>query len=185
MAFSYYEGIDTVVRIRPLLEELANRFGETCHYAVLATPDIVYHAKVQAVDARFQMSSVVGGRNPAHRTGVGKALLAYALIDPREVADYVRRNGPLVPTTPHTICTVDSMIREFSEVREVGYALDREENELGIACLALPLFLTSRERPDGALSITTVVHRTPLDRLVDSIDQIRAVVTTHLGEVLA
>jgi IclR family acetate operon transcriptional repressor len=184
LVFSYYEGIDDVVRLRPLLEDLANQFGETCHYAVLERPDIVYHAKVQAVGARFQMTSAVGGRNPAHRTGVGKALLAYELLDRGAVDAYAGRYGPLEPTTPNTICTAAGLTAELAEIRRLGYAVDREENELGITCLALPLFLTSAERPDGAISVTTVVHRTPLEQLVAAVDQMRDKVRLHVGEVL-
>lgn len=184
LVFSYYEGIDSVVRVKPLLEDLANLFGETCHYAILQAPDIVYHAKVQALDARYQLTSSVGGRNPAYRTGVGKALLAYALPDRTAVLDYVRDHGPLAATTPHTIRTAQALDEELARIREVGYALDREENELGIVCIAVPLFLTSGVRPDGAISVTSVGHRTSLDTLVDSIDHIRDLARQHLGEVL-
>ena len=184
LVFSYYDGIDDVVRLRPLLEDLANRFNETCHYAVLDVPDVVYHAKVQAAGARYQMTSAVGGRNPACRTGVGKALLAYELLDRAAVDAYIAEHGPLERTTPNTICTAEGLATEFAQIRSLGYAVDREENELGITCLALPLFLTSRQRPDGAISITTVVHRTPLQRLVDAVDEMRDIVRNHLGEVV-
>lgn len=184
MVFTYYEGLDTVARIRPLLDDLANLFGETCHYAVLQLPDIIYLAKVQAVDARYQLTSSVGGRNPAYRTGVGKALLAHALPDRAAVLEYVNAHGPLVATTPHTIKTGQALHDELSLIREVGYALDREENEMGIVCLALPVWLTSAVRPDGAISITSVSHRTTAEQLADSVDHIRDLVRQHLGEVL-
>lgn len=184
LVFTYYEGIDSVARIRPLLDDLANLFGETCHYAILQSPDIIYLAKVQAVDARYQLTSSVGGRNPAYRTGVGKALLAHALPDRAAVLEYVGAYGPLVATTPHTIKTAQALHEELSRIREVGYALDREENELGIVCLALPLWLTSDRRPDGAISITSVGYRTTSEQLVDSVDHIRELVGQHLGEVL-
>jgi DNA-binding IclR family transcriptional regulator len=184
LVFSYYENIDDVLRLRPLLEDLANQFGETCHYAVLETPEIVYHAKVQAAGARFQMTSAVGGRNPAYCTGVGKAMLAYDLLDEDSVRAYIDRYGPFTPPTANAISDAEGLTAEFAEIRRLGYAVDREENELGITCLALPLFLTSRQRPDGAISITTVVHRTPLAQLVAAVDQMRATIRHHLGEVL-
>lgn len=185
LVFSYYDNIDDVVRLRPLLEDLANQFGETCHYAVLETPDIVYHAKVQAAGARFQMTSAVGGRNPAYCTGVGKALLAYELLDRGAVNAYIGDHGPLARPTPNAICTADELADEFALIRSLGYAVDREENEVGITCLALPLFLTSSKRPDGAISVTTVVHRTSLEQLVAAVDRMRETVRQHLGEVLA
>ena len=182
---SYYEGIDSVQRMRPLLEDLANLFGETSHYAVLQAPDIVYQAKVQANDARYQLTSSVGGRNPAYRTGVGKALLAYALPDRAAVLDYVREHGPLTAATPHTIQTAEALDEELARIRDVGYALDRQENELGVVCLALPIFFISPGRPDGAISVTSVSHRTTVEQLEASIDQIRDLTRQHLGEVLA
>jgi DNA-binding IclR family transcriptional regulator len=184
LAFSYYEDLDEVGRIRPVLTELAQRFGETVHYAVLDGSEVVYLAKVQPAEARFQMTSVIGGRNPAHCTGLGKTLLAYSLPDRAAVGEFVSRYGPLERRTTHTIVTAAGLHRDLAQIRAQGYGTDREESEPGINCLAVPLFLTSETRPDGAISVTAIAQRVPLERLVASVDDARSIIREKLGEVI-
>ena len=185
LAFSYYEELDEVGRIRPVLTALAERFGETTHFAILDKPEVVYLAKVQPATSRYQLTSVIGGRNPAYCTGVGKALLAYALKDEAEVNEFVAHHEPpLSRHTEHTITTAKKLHKELALIRDDGYALDREENEPGINCLAIPLFLTSKSVPDGAVSITAVAQRFPLEALESSVDEARAMIREHLGEVM-
>jgi IclR family acetate operon transcriptional repressor len=185
LAFSYYEELDEVGRMRPVLAALASEFGETTHYAILDGAEVVYLAKVQPPQSRYQMTSAIGGRNPAYCTGVGKALLAYRLLDRPSVEEFVAAQAPLVAYTSHTILDAAALHAELVEVRERGYALDREEHEAGINCLAIPLFLTSTSVPDGALSVTAVATRFPLSRLERSFEQARGVVREHLGEVMS
>jgi IclR family transcriptional regulator, acetate operon repressor len=184
LAFSYYDELDEVARVRPVLTSLAAKFGETAHYAVLDGHEVVYLAKVQPAGARFQMTSVIGGRNPAHCTGLGKTLLAYTLTSRDAVDEFVRRFGPLERPTSHEVVTADDLHRDLELIRAAGYGVDKEENEVGINCLALPLFLTSRSRPDGAVSITAIAQRFPLDRLIATVDDLKDLVHQKLGDVL-
>jgi IclR family transcriptional regulator, acetate operon repressor len=183
LAFSYYEELDEVGRMRPILAALATEFGETTHYAILSRQEVVYLAKVQPPQSRYQMTSAIGGRNPAYCTGVGKAILAYELTDDEAVAAFVDSHGPLVSFTANTITSGAELSAELATVRANGFALDREEHEEGINCLAIPLFLTSSTVPDGAISITAVAQRFPLARLEASIDRAREMIREHLGEV--
>lgn len=186
LAFSYYEELDEVGRIRPVLSALAQKFGETTHYAVLDQREVMYLAKVQPARSRYQMTSVIGGRNPAYCTGVGKSLLAFRLTSREDVAAFVAEHeAGLTPFTEHTITSVDGLDAEFARVREHGFALDREEHEPGIHCLAIPLFLTSKTVPDGAISITAVAQRFPLKKLEASVDAARKIIRDHLGEVMS
>jgi DNA-binding IclR family transcriptional regulator len=185
LAFSYYENVDVVRLIHPVLTTLADEYAETTHYARLEGDDVVYMAKVQSSAARYQLTSMVGGRNPAYCTGVGKALLAYRLTTSVSVEAYVdRAGGSLTARTKNTLTTSSALHREFTSIRRLGYALDRQENELGIHCLALPLFLTSSTVPDGAISITTVAQRWPLRELEATVARARTILHTNLGEVL-
>jgi IclR family transcriptional regulator, acetate operon repressor len=184
LAFSYYDRIDDVSRVRPAMTALAEHFGETVHYATLDRAETVYRAKVQPPGAKFQMTSVVGGRNPAHCTGLGKALLAYTLRDRRAVQGYVAANGPLVARTENTLTSAAELSRDFAEIRTRGFAIDREESEHGIVCVAFPLFLASKSVPTGAISITAVAHRLPLDKLETAVDEVREIVWQEVGAVL-
>src|SRR3954447_3005797 len=72
LAFRNLDGRPETTRIQPVLESLATEFGETAHYAVLAGKDIVYREKMAPPLGAVRLTSVVGGRNPAYRTAVGK-----------------------------------------------------------------------------------------------------------------
>lgn len=185
LAFSYYEELDEVGRMRPVLSAIASEFGETTHYAILDRREVVYLAKVQPPLTRFQMKSAIGGRNPAYCTGVGKAMLAYALTTPEEVEEFVASHGaPLTRYTPATLTTSTALYEEFCDIRAKGYALDREEHEEGLHCIAIPLFHTSQSVPDCAISVTAVAQRFPLEKLEGAVDRIREMIRENLGEVM-
>jgi IclR family acetate operon transcriptional repressor len=173
MAFAHHEARPEQVRVRPVLETLAHRFGETAHYAVLDGREIVYRAKVDPPTGAVRLTSTIGGRNPAHATGVGKLLLAHRLDTLEAVRDWIG-DSPLEPRTPRTRCTAEDLHSELQAVRKQGYALDDQENEPGVNCFAVPVYATSPTTPSGALSISALAYRTPLPTLVEAADEIRA-----------
>ena len=172
MAFAQHEARPQHVRVRPVLEALADRFGETVHYAVLDGREVVYRAKVDPPSGAARLTSTVGGRNPAHSTGVGKVLLAHELRSPEQVEAWVAGTA-LVRRTPTTLCTAVDLDADLRATRERGYALDDQENEAGVTCLALPVYATSPTAPSGAVSISALAYRTPLRTLVDAVEEIR------------
>ena len=172
MAFAHHEARPEPVRIRPHLETLARRFGETAHYAVLDGREVVYRAKVDPPSGAVRLTSTVGGRNPAHATAVGKLLLAYRLDSPQAVEEWIGDTA-LARRTPRTLCTAQDLHRELAAIRLRGHAVDDQENEAGVNCLAVPVFLTSPAIPSGAVSISALSYRTPLSVLVESLEDIR------------
>lgn len=182
LVFGYQQAQQSSHVVEPVLRRLADATGETTHYGVLVGADIVYQAKVSPTRKTFQMSSVIGGGNPAYRTGLGKALLMHRLPDRAAVQDYVDRHGPLLAKTAHTLTTAAQLHAAFTEGRERGYALDLEENDLGIVCIAFPLFLDSPTVPAGALSISAVSSRTSAADLQAQAPMVRQIVSEVLGE---
>jgi IclR family transcriptional regulator, acetate operon repressor len=181
LVFSYHEAWVPSLTVGPLLHRLAEETGETTHYGILVGGDIVYQAKVSPSRQTFQMSSVIGGSNPAYRTGIGKALLMHDLTDRASVDRFIAEYGPLEARTPHTICSAGALADVLAEGRRNGYTLDRQENDLGIVCIALPLFLDSPRRPTGAISISAVVSRAGPEELVSWLPKIRKIITEELG----
>lgn len=171
MAFAHHEARPDHLRVRPVLESLARRYGETAHYAVLDGREVVYRAKVDPPSGAARLNSTVGGRNPTHATAVGKLLLSYRLDSLPSVRAWIGRS-PLPRRTPRTHCTAEDLDRELGAIRRRGYAVDDQENETGVSCLALPVFLASPTVPTGAVSISALTYRTPLSALVDSVDDI-------------
>lgn len=175
LAFAHRESRPDGVRVRPLLERLAERFGETAHFAVLDGTDVVYREKVDPTGGAVRLTSTVGGRNPAHATGVGKVLLAARLLDQAAVEEWIG-GRVLERRTASTATDAADLHARLADVRARGFALDAEENEPGIACLAVPISLGGADHVDGAVSVSAVAYRTPLSTLVAAADEIRGLV---------
>lgn len=176
LAFSFHEARPDHVRVLPVLEELAGRFHETAHYAVLDGHSVVYRAKVDPSVGALKLTSVVGGRNPAHSTAVGKLLLSFSLPDDAAVRSWVRRGPALERLTERTTVDATTLAAELAVIRSQGYATEEQENEVGVGCLAVPVFLTSTSAPAGAISVSALVYRTPLASLVERLPEIKVVV---------
>lgn len=119
---------DRLVRAAtPLLAELHRATGLVVHLAVLDGPDVVYLDKIgdQRIPTR------VGGRQPAHCTAVGKAILAY---DGEETEVDLRAR-----LTKYSISSVPQLTAELAKVRAHGVAYEREEALLGFGCVAAPI----------------------------------------------
>lgn len=175
LAFAHHEARPEHTRVRPILQRLAERFGETAHFATLDGYEVVYRAKVDPPTGAVRLTSTVGGRNPAHTTAVGALLLSSQLHDADEVAAWIG-DQTLEARTPQSITTASGFAARLDEVRRLGYAVDDQENEAGINCIAVPVYFTSPTEPSGAVSVSALAYRTPLDALVAAIDEIRAIV---------
>lgn len=132
---AYLVSTDIRQESRDLLTELVSGTGETAHLGVLQPPSVVYVEKVESPRA-VRMHSTIGGVNPVHSTGLGKAMLAHA--KPAIVA--VELTRPLVRRTANTITDPERLRAELGKVRQRGYAIDDVENEEGIRCVAAPVF---------------------------------------------
>lgn len=175
LAFAHHEARPDHVRVVGVLEALARRFGETAHYAVLDGRSVVYRSKVDPPAGAVRLTSTVGGRNPTHATAVGKLLLSYRLHSLADVEAWIG-DVPLERRTPRTRCSPQDLHEELEIIRERGYSVDDVENEPGINCLALPVFLTTPAEPSGAVSISALVYRTPLESLVRRLPELRAII---------
>ena len=180
LAFRNLNGRPDNLRIQPLLEELAQAYGETAHYAILSATDIVYRAKMDPPEGAVRLTSVVGGRNPAYRTAVGKALLSGRLLT---LADVENRFGPfpLERATPSTLVTPEELLADLEATRARGFGIDNQENEVGVNCVAIPIFLDSATEPSGAISVSGVTFRCSLERLRDAVPEITGRIAAHLG----
>jgi IclR family acetate operon transcriptional repressor len=183
VAFEYHERRDEVDLVRPVLLSLAGWFSETAHYAKLDGAEVVYLAKIEPAGQTIKLTSRIGGRNPAHCTGIGKVLLAHALHDSDAVGAYVARHGPLVRRTDHTLTAPHELAEDFARTRARGYALDRGESEAGVNCIAFPLFLDSPTVPSGAISVAALAMRTGVERLESAADGIRTIIEERFGPV--
>ncbi|MEU0082983.1 IclR family transcriptional regulator [Streptomyces sp. NPDC006274] len=118
---------------RPYLARLVEETGETANMALLDGDEIVYVAQVPSKHS-MRMFTEVGRRVLPHSTGVGKALLAHTPAD--EVRALLARTG-MPAATEKTITTADGFLDALEQVRRAGYAVDDNEQEIGVRCLAV------------------------------------------------
>ena len=85
----------------------------------------------------MRMHSQVGKRAPMHCTSVGKAILAYL---PEEKVKEILSEKGMPAHTEYTYTNEEDLFQDLQRIRQYGYALDLEENEYGITCVAIPLF---------------------------------------------
>jgi DNA-binding IclR family transcriptional regulator len=180
LAFRHYESLDDRNLVQGVLEALVERFGETAYYARLSGADVVY-VGMQTAPGYLHTASVVGARCPAYRTSLGKAMLAYLLPDRAAVDGFVDEYGPLIASTPTSVTNAVALDRELVSTRAQGWAVDDEENEIGVVCVGFPLFLGPTSRPSGAVSVAAIKIRTPLEELLGRTDEIRELIVRHLG----
>jgi IclR family acetate operon transcriptional repressor len=153
-AFSFHANLDLRQVLHPLVRDVSTHFGQTCHAATLTGGEITYVDKVERTGG-LRLTSVIGGRNPAHATGVGKALLAEVLRDRDLVEEWVERHGPLEARTPNTVTTADALYRALSTVHKKGWAVDDEESEVGLLCVGVHVPLVFAEiSPATGVSLT-------------------------------
>lgn len=139
----------------PFMCDLRDATRQTVHLAVLDGAEVVYLDIIRAASAP-RMQSRVGGRLPAHATGVGKAILAFS--DSSVVEEIIAAG--LTRLTRYTIDDPNRLRRELAQTAQRGSAYDREENALGTICCASPVF-----GPDNAVigAISVAGHTTRFD----------------------
>jgi IclR family transcriptional regulator, acetate operon repressor len=147
-------GTELKSRARPILEKLKQECDETVHLVVLKNGEAFYLDKIEGRKT-VRVVSRIGMTLPAHCSGVGKVLLAH-LPDDR-VESIVRAKG-LKRFTPNTITERDALRAELRRIRERGYALDDEEIEIGLKCVAAPI-QDGSGTVIGALSISGPAFR--------------------------
>lgn len=178
-AFGFYERLDLRAMIHPLLVQLRDEFNETIHMAVLDRAEVVYLDKTESSHP-IKMTSVIGGRNPAHCTGVGKALLAWTYPTDPAISLWVARHQPLAARTPNTVTNGPKLAQELARIRQRGHALDLEESEIGVRCFALPIFLGGSS-PAAAISVAAPKERLSEARIREIAPKLKQMVSGWLS----
>ncbi|MGP9783135.1 IclR family transcriptional regulator [Arthrobacter sp. MYb211] len=119
----------------PVLKELVGKLGESANIAVLDGDMVTYIAQAQSPHS-MRMITEVGRRAMLHNSGVGKAVLS--VLDDERVQRLVAQAG-MPPKTANTITTLGKLFTDVEATRERGYAIDEEEQELGVRCIAVPV----------------------------------------------
>ena len=136
---------------RPHLEEANDACGETIHLGILDEGEVIYIDKIDSTK-KIRMHSQVGGRAPAHCTGLGKVLMA--ALSAADLERILQQRG-LRAYTARTLTSPEGVRNHLAIVRQQGYAVDTGENEELVHCTAAPIF-DHTNHVIAAVSIATV-----------------------------
>ncbi len=158
----FARGRDIVAVARPIMRELMQEVGESVNLAILDEGEVVYLSQIEC-HQMMRAHAMPGGRAPLHCSGVAKALLASL---PEAEAEALLGRRPLSRRTERTLTTLKQLRAELRQVRGQGYAVDDEEQNLGMRCVAAAIFDENGEAV-AAISMTGPSARIARARLAE------------------
>lgn len=149
-------------RAHAILAKMAEEAGEAASLGILEGRDILYIDTIQC-SGLIRVNLPIGQKLPAYCSGLGKAILAFL---PEGQVRALFGKGPLEKFTPNTLSSYEALAEELQWVRAAGFARDREESHLELACLAAPVFGADGKVLAG-ISISFPRFRHPDQRLAE------------------
>ena len=164
---------------KPFLKLLSEKYRETVHLCLYVKNEVIYIDKVDGPGS-MRMYSQMGKAAPFHCTGVGKAVLSF--LDDQTMNQIMQSHNFKI-FTPNTIATPEALLKEIDKIRHTGYCIDNEEIEIGLRCVAAPIFNRKREVV-GALSIAgpaaRILHQDE-DKIAEDVRKVSMMISERLG----
>ncbi|PWA06055.1 IclR family transcriptional regulator [Pueribacillus theae] len=164
---------------RKYLLELSMKTGYTLHLVIQDGNEGVYIDKVEGTSATI-LYSRVGRRVSLHCSSVGKVLLAFKK---KEELKQILKGYIYKKQTPNTITNEKDFLKELDQVKKEGYAIDREENEPAVSCIAVPI-RNHLEEVIAAVSISMPSPRLndeEIDKIVPKLKQVGDDISRQMG----
>ncbi|ARK32581.1 IclR family transcriptional regulator [Halalkalibacter krulwichiae] len=176
---SVSKNLDIASIARPIIQELVDKVKETVHLVILDRGEAIYVEKVEGSHS-LSIYSQIGKRAPIHCTGVGKAILAFR---PENEIDQLLSEATLTTFTDKTMTDKEQIIEHLRQVKKQGYAIDDEEIEIGLRCIAAPIF---NHKGESVASISCAAPTTRFndERLTDVVAHVKAsaeVISRQMG----
>jgi DNA-binding IclR family transcriptional regulator len=173
-------GLDFYKESLPHLEELVKDTEQSAHLVINDSGEAFYLNKVESPGSIITQPSQIGLRFPMHCTAVGKVLLSF--MDEKVVNEIIDSKG-LRKITDNTLSTRKALFEELKKIREEGYAVDNEEIQPGLRCVAAPLRDYSG-KVVAAISVSGMISNMSEKRLPHIIDKVigtAAKISSDLG----
>lgn len=164
---------------RPHLEKLMTETRESANLAVQDGDEMIYLDHVRSHHAMLQLFTRVGARVPLHCTGVGKVVLSR--MDDEEIEAYLKRTRR-TRFTANTKVKKKDVLEEVGHIRALGYAVDDQEMEEGVRCVAAPI-LDHRGQLAGVASISGAAMRISNER-IDQLGKMVSYCTMNISQDL-
>ncbi|MEW6624491.1 MAG: IclR family transcriptional regulator [Bacillota bacterium] len=152
------------------LENLANNNLVSAHLAVRDEWEAIYIDKVEPQESMLRYSRI-GKKVPLYCTAIGKILLSGIKVE-KIIQGYANSSFSFKKRTPNSIGSIDEVIKEIEAVKRLGYAIDNEEFELGIKCIAAPV-LDYNSNVVAAISASGTTSQLSEDKARDLIKKVQ------------
>ena len=165
-------GAENNLRIycRPILEEAAAASGQTVYLAKMETKEhTIYYVDKVPHKGAIQLSSGIGQHNHVHSTANGKILMSVYTDD---VIEAILQRTGMPQQTMKTITDPKAYLEEIHRVRTLGYAVDLEENEANVVCVAAPIY-NAGNKVIASISLSGIVGITMNGNIEHNIELIK------------
>jgi IclR family acetate operon transcriptional repressor len=181
LAQAFLKQVDLPRRAQPHVDRINEDTGETVHLAILQGDAVVTLLKREGRHAVRVDTGAVGSADCVHATALGKAMLAW--LPEHEIRRILETKG-MAAVTANTITDADAMIEELRLVRRNGHAMDREEYQPGVTCVAAAI-RNHLGAVVGAISASAPTSRASeahLARMRDSVIGAARALSAEFGE---
>jgi len=168
-----------VDRARPVLRKLMEQTGETANLGIQKDASVLFLSQVET-HSNIRAFFPPGTLSPMHASGIGKALLAD--MDADRLARTLK-GQTLEPFTEHTITDLPNLVQDLGDIRARGYSIDGEEKNLGMRCIAAPVYDVNGEAVAG-ISVsgpTSRVRMEDIERLSNHVKDAARVLSLAIG----
>jgi IclR family acetate operon transcriptional repressor len=172
---------DYIAIARTSMRKLVDETGETSNLAVLRGTQLTFVSQIEC-DHAMRMAVPIGTKGPLHASAVGKAILAY--LEPQEREKLIG-SIEFKKLTDKTISSPKALQEACKKIAKAGFAIDDEEQALGLRCIAAPIFNELQE-PIFAVSIsgpTVRVSTKHVDELAEKVKAAALQITEQIGGV--
>ena len=139
---------------RPEMQDLLDAFGETVNLGTLAHQAVLYVDVLQSTQS-LRATSEIGSFDALYSTALGKAMLSRM---PRADREAMLKDAELVALTEYTVVDPKALLDGIDDAAAKGYALDDQENEIGMRCVASPI-VNADGWPVAAISVSGPASR--------------------------
>jgi DNA-binding IclR family transcriptional regulator len=179
LAGNLLRSMDLVSIAQPVMRQLSHDTGEAVHLARRTRAGGVYVARERQSFGIVTVETEIGAQPVIHATATGKAL--YCMDTDEDVSRVAHE--PLRSYTPRTFTRFEDLLADLRRVRECGYAVDDEELNLEVRCVAAPIF-DFYGSPVASLGLSGPAGRVTRSRVGDLGNQVRSAalrITHELG----
>lgn len=170
--------------VAPILEKLNLETGETVNFSILDKNHATMIYKLEPTTGMMKTRSYLGQQLALYCSAMGKNFLAYQ--SSQQVNAYWQaEQSHICALTDHTITQLPQMQQELAKIRTQGFAIDNEENEIGVTCIAFPIFDHQNRVKYGVSIALSTARLKQMDesRLLAKLKTAANEISTELGYV--